>query len=378
MRLAVYFYLFFIMWPVTILVARLIWLDDDDAIGSAPRARTTRVQKTRRSNRHDQNCGHSFIALGLFGVVVATAFGSAKIRRIWLMLSILLTLRFPMTTIDFHMGVRHNVRGWEIAWNDPIVLGLILVQLARFKNVHRLFSVMSLLWMSHIGILLISSVMGVDLEFSLFYVFRQIRGLLMFFAVVLVLESRADFRAILMSLSLACVFNEHTVLKQKYIEGRFQCPGLFDHQNAMSMYMGLIGPVLVASLLLKPMNRLMIVVVVIALLSNMHAVLAALSRAGMVVWAGVCGLAAMSSLLNGVNKHKAVILGGASTAGIVVVLAMLPTLIKRFGDDSANKASHRTREVMNDAAVLMYQDRPCLVGDPITMPMPSTSNRIQK
>ena len=34
---------------------------------------------------------------------------------------------------------------------------------------------------------------------------------------------------------------------------------------------------------------------------------------------------------------------------------MLPTLLMRFGDATANEASHRTREVMNEAADLMYK-----------------------
>ena len=64
----------------------------------------------------------------------------------------------------------------------------------------------------------------------------------------------------------------------------------------------------------------------------------------------------LGSFLGGINGHKLRLAGIASILGLIGVGLMLPTILLRFNSGKANDASHRTREVMNDAAAMMYAD----------------------
>lgn len=292
------------------------------------------------------------------GLVVMTSMADRRWTRVWLVLLIALSIRFPVLTIDFHHGFRHNVRGWEICWSDYIALGLIAVRLVS-GGLPR-FGVIGLLWAAHLVFLGLSAMQGLDLEFSAFYIFRQFRGALVLIAVASTLRSREDLQVLIVALALLCLWNEASVLRQKYREGRFQCPGAFDHQNAMAMAMILCGPIMLGALVLQAVRGKAMLITALGLMAASHSVLASLSRAGMLVYGAACAMVLGLSLLNGLNGRKLAWCGGFVMLGIVGVIIMLPTLMLRFGDKTANKASHRTREVMNEAAMLMHQHRPWL------------------
>ena len=179
---------------------------------------------------------------------------------------------------------------------------------------------------------------------------RQVRGLLILIAVASKsLNDRRDLTAVIYGIAVLCLWNEAAVLRQKYLEGRFQCIGSFDHQNAMAMAMILCGPILLGTLVMS-VRGCGSLVVSLALIASAHSVLASLSRAGMMVYGVACALVLFGALLRGIDRRKLGMLAGFVSVGVLGVLLMLPTLMQRFGDKTANKASHRTREVMNQAA----------------------------
>ena len=98
------------------------------------------------------------------GIVMATSLANRRWTRIWLVLLIATAIRFPVMTIDFHHGFRHNVRGWEICWSDYIAMGLIATRLA-MGGLPRL-GLIGIVASVHVGLLLLSSVQGMDVEFS--------------------------------------------------------------------------------------------------------------------------------------------------------------------------------------------------------------------
>ena len=80
----------------------------------------------------------------------------------------------------------------------------------------------------------------------------------------------------------------------------------------------------------------------------------------MLIW-GVASIGSgIGSFLGGINAHKLRLAGVASCLGLIGVALMLPTIMLRFNSGKANDASHRTREVMNNAAAMMYADNKLL------------------
>ena len=204
-------------------------------------------------------------------------------KRLGVVAMIWSSLAFPMFTIDFHFGERHNVRGWEFGWPEFIALGLIAGHLLRGRPIKQLFGPLSLLWLIHLLVLEISALRGIDPLFSHYAIVRHLRTFLVLTAATACIRSWRDGEAVIAGLVIVCLINEWRVLQQKYLYGRFQCFGSFDHQNAMAMYMTMAGPILVAALMLKAIRAPLMLPVSLALMASAHSVISSLSRAGMLI-----------------------------------------------------------------------------------------------
>ena len=174
------------------------------------------------------------------GVTAAVALLSSRgdhFKRLFVVAMIWSSLAFPIVTIDFQFGERHNVRGWEFGWPDFIALGLICGHIMRGRPLKQLVGPLSVLWMIHFIILEISALQGIDPLFSHYAIVRQLRTFLVLTAATACIRSWRDGEAVIAGLAIVCLVNEWRVLQQKYLYGRFQCVGSFDHQNAMAMFL---------------------------------------------------------------------------------------------------------------------------------------------
>ena len=108
------------------------------------------------------------ILCGIFiagvSTVVVTCQMDAKWRRLWLLLLVVVMIKFPVMTIGFHFGERHNVRGWEACWTDIIACGLACWSVFNGGKWRNLASLLVLGWILHLGILCISAVNGMSLN----------------------------------------------------------------------------------------------------------------------------------------------------------------------------------------------------------------------
>ena len=291
-------------------------------------------------------------------VVAASAASSPLWRRIWLALLILSAFADPMMTIDFHNEARHNVRGWEVCWPDLIAPGLITAGLMR--GILPRIGVVGWLWVLHLAILAAAAIAGTDGLFSAYYLARQLRALLVLAALAMAIEDRRDLTAAAAGIALALLWNGWAVLAQRHLAGRFQCPGLFDHQNAMSMAMSLAAPALLAVVVHGAAGRRLGLVLPLAVAAAGVAALYALSRAGLLVFAGCTLAVILGAFASGIDRRKLAWSAVALAGGLLLTALTLPGLAARFGDQVANDASQRTREVMNQAAAAMHADHPWL------------------
>jgi len=303
-----------------------------------------------------------FIVL-LFGVPPLVAFlsgRSAAWRRLLLVIAMCTFFLQPVMTFDYHLDARNNVRGWELCWPDLLTLGLLAARLSAGAVWNAWATPITVLWALHWSALTASCFGSIDPLFSWYHLARITRGLLFFATMIVMLRDRRDFEAVVLGVACACLINERQVLIDKYQFGRFQCHGMFDHQNAMGMYMGLCGPILFACLMWQAVRPRFTVVMWAGLLASGHAVALSLSRASLLFWVIAVGLAGLCTLFTGIDRHKSRILACCVLAGLAGGALMLGSLEARVSDERANIASKRTREVMNDAARAMHAERPWL------------------
>ena len=182
--------------------------------------------------------------------------------------------------------------------------------------------------------------------------------LLVLVAVIATVRTDHHRLALLVGICCGLIANEYSVLLQKYLHGRHQCPGLFDHQNAMAMYVVLVLPTIFGVLLSSTTPRWLTLIFALTCLCGMHSLLASLSRASLLVGAAALTGTLAASWLSGWSKRRAIVCAAFGMAAILAVVVSLPTLVERFAGSRANDASHRTREVMNETAAAMHRDHP--------------------
>ena len=205
----------------------------------------------------------------VIGIIVTAGTAVVSMRgphwkRVMMFIMVWSMFAFPIMTLDFHFNARHNVRGWEFCWPDFIGLGLLIGHFASGKGVRGLFGITSIALAIHSFVLLVSAFVGVDTLFSMFYLNRFFRMAFMFVVIAVVVQDNKDRMALMLGFVGFLLFNMAAVLEQKYVFGRFQSTGLFDHQNAMAMCVTLVTPALFALILLQGYEKRLFVFLLIA------------------------------------------------------------------------------------------------------------------
>ena len=212
----------------------------------------------------------------------------------------LLFIFFTCEMVDINFYSMENYRGTSKGFEFGMVdITMYIVAALVFKRTSQ-YPVCrippgSLFYLLYFVFSCISLVHSDVLIYSGFEILKMLRMYLYFWIAFNYIREEEHFHSLVQFGAIITVYIFFTVLKQKYIENRFQSMGPFPHQNSLTMYISLLGSLALSRLLnVKSANMTLW-----GLIFFMAAfcVLSTLSRAGLALFAVNCSIVFILSLL---------------------------------------------------------------------------------
>ena len=144
-------------------------------------------------------------------------------------------------------------------------------------------------------------------------------------------------------------------LNQKYRLGRYQIHSSFPHQNSLSLYLELVGLLVLGILMNERMNMLLLFLTIFAFGCSVLLIVFTYSRGGLVIYfGGIAIVCAISIMINGFSFRRLNLM----LLGMIVMLSVigyaLPRVIQRF--TKAPESSKNTRINLAIAAKRIADD----------------------
>ncbi|MCK4957636.1 MAG: O-antigen ligase family protein, partial [Candidatus Cloacimonetes bacterium] len=181
---------------------------------------------------------------------------------------------------------------------------------------------------------------------------------LYFWVIYNYVNSWEKFELLMKFIGLIIIYIGLTVLKQKYIEGRFQCPGPFPHQNSLVMYLIVFNSLVFSYLLNRKDVNIWYWLMVLGF--GAISIISTLSRAGMAFFVIACVTVWFFSFIQGFTVKKVGISFLLLLFALLGLLKAMDSIVERFA--TAPEESGLTRIVLAETASKMANDKLLGVG----------------
>lgn len=171
-----------------------------------------------------------------------------------------------------------------------------------------------------------------------------------------------DLRWVLRTLAGTLILQTLVCLKMRFLDGRWQVHGWFEHQNPMCMWAYLCAIPLLAVAFSPKTERNDTNLYFSAIAATALMILLSVSRAGLAAF--VVGSIAVTGLafLRGVSFKKLTITGIGALAAVVAGMLALDSLMARVHEDSSRENEEDLRPVLNRQSKAMLHDSPVGIG----------------
>lgn len=261
-------------------------------------------------------------------------------------------------SIEWYRGV---TKGYEISLIDTAAISLLFCGLVARDRKFIWLPAGTLIWAFYVFSCSLSLLSALNVNYVLMSILKFSKCWILVYAVCNSIRNEKDVQAYLDAIVLMIVYQLFIVLKMKYIDGYYQVRGLFEHQNPLAMFTYMAVLPLLAAALSRHVSVLRSMVYLLGFGCGAIIIMAALSRAAMALF----GVGAVLVVVTGIVLRPSLKRAGVAALGALgaafILFMTLDTIIARFSDEG-NKASAETREVMNQAAVAMVEDKPFGVG----------------
>jgi hypothetical protein len=224
----------------------------------------------------------------VFGVLAATA--SRRVRALFFFLLVVLTVATQHLDVNFvsREWYRGTTRGFEFSTVDILALSVLFSSLLRPGESRQRWY-----WPPSFGFILVffaycrfSVAISNPQLFGLFELTKMLRGLVVFLAAALFIQTERELRLFIVALASAVCWQGLLGLYERYHEGVFRVTGVIGDPNSLSMYLCMTAPLFVATINSEASKRLKIVAAMALLFAIVGEVLT-ISRAGVATMAVV-------------------------------------------------------------------------------------------
>ena len=271
----------------------------------------------------------------LGGMLVASI--SSRIRDLFFLMLVGLSPLIERLDLNYvsREWYRGTSRGFEISVPDILAASLLVSALfVPRKDGPRIF------WPASLGLMLlyfIYTCFNVAISdpklFSLFELFRMMRGFVLVLAVAFYVRSERELRLFLLGLGLMICFEGVLALKQRYFDYMHRVPGTVDESNSLSVLLCTVTPVMVAALtsrLPKALKFICACALPLALVTEVMTI----SRAGVTIMALVLFATTVATIRYRITP-QAIGISLVVVVGVTGIAAKSwKTLAERFGEST--------------------------------------------
>jgi hypothetical protein len=218
------------------------------------------------------------------------------------------------------------------------------------------------LYLSYCLISCLSLIPATNKLFGLMAAWKFASAALIFTGAYHAFRDEQDLRWVLRTLALTLILQGLICLKMRFLDGRWQVHGWFEHQNPMAMWGYLCCLPLLAVSFSPHLTRRETLLYMAGVAATALMILLSVSRAGLAAMAAGAVAVTLLAHLRGFSLRKFVITSAGATAAIAAGLLALDSLMSRIQETSSGDHDEDLRGVLNRQSKAMLQDSPIGVG----------------
>jgi len=298
-----------------------------------------------------------FFAVMLIGVPLGYSFSLKydKVERAIFFLMVFFTVKMEDINFVSRETERLTSKGFEIGMVDICTMIIFLVVMHK-KGIKDRIPKGAHWYFVYFGLSVISIINADFVLFSMFEVWKMIRMYFYFWTIYNYIDTDKKYFDFLKGVAAITVFVFYEVIKQKYLEGKFQTAGPFPHQNSLVMYMIIYGSIAFSYLINKAdlaIDKLVVWLMIFGMASV--SVISTLSRAGLALYAFAIVIVLGLSFFNGFNPKKIAVTFLLIIMSLAVLAKAWDSITERFS--TAPEESALVRVSLAQAAVKMAGDK---------------------
>ena len=286
-------------------------------------------------------------------------------ERTTLCLMVFMTSWFPskltlmVNSVELYRG---HTKGFEFSL--IVVLGIALTVCSFIKQPPGFRRVPPGLWLYllYCALSCLSLIPAGNRVYALMAAWKFTSAVLIFVGAFHAFRDDEDLRWVLRTLAGSLIVQTLVCLKLRFLEGRWQVHGWFEHQNPMCMWAYLFAIPLLAAAFSPKINRRDTFLAFGAIGATALMILLAVSRGGLAAF--VLGSVAVTgfAFLRGVSFKKFTIAGIGAIAAVIAGIFALDSLMARINEDSSRENEEDLRPILNRQSKAMLHDSPLGIG----------------
>jgi hypothetical protein len=255
---------------------------------------------------------------------------------------------------------RGHTKGYHFYFVEFWAIVLISATLMERRSKATLNPIGLWLWYFYCFLSFLSIVNAPNANYVIMCAFRYVKVAIIFIAAYNYLRDEEDLMHFIKTMAFCLMWQAFVCLKLRYLEGRYQIHGTFEHQNPLAMYILLIFPAILAMALSD--NEKLKNSCVFGYMCGGLCILLTVSRAAFALTgAGTVGMIFMS-LLQKATSRRVVVSICIAVIGSLGVLKAMDTLMGRFMNSAPPEGVLDLREIMIVCCQEMYKDYPLGYG----------------
>ena len=268
-------------------------------------------------------------------------------------------LTLMLQSVELYRG---HTKGFEVSIIEVLAIALIASSASRRARDFKWLPPGAWFYLAWCALSCLSLFPATNKLYTVMAAFKFTKVVLVFIGAFHVLRDEEDIRWLAHGLALGLLVQVLVALKMRYIEGRWQVHGWFEHQNPMAMWAYMCAlPVL--SLALSPQaTRRDTTVYLIGFGAAGLLILLSVSRAALVAFAIGSVLVVGLAAARGFSLKVAGIAGFGALGALVVSLVALDSFMTRMHEANSREEEHDLRAILNAQSKAMLHDHPLGIG----------------
>lgn len=268
-------------------------------------------------------------------------------------------LTLMLGSVEWYRG---HTKGFEASLIELVAVALMVCAARTRGRDFRWLPPGGWLYLAYCGLSGLSIFPAANTVFALMAAVKFTMVVLIFIAAFLAFRDDEDLRWVLRTLAFALMLQALVALKMRFLDGRWQVHGWFEHQNPMAMWAYLCALPLLSVALSPATSRRDTGLHLAGVGAAALLILLTVSRASLAAFAvGAAAVIALAAL-RGLSPKLVGIAALGALAALAASMLALNSLRARFQEVAESNVEQDLRAVLIDQSRAMLHDHPCGVG----------------